>query len=176
MNFDLTKSIELLERTPKAYKALFYGLTSDWGTINEGENTWSAYNIIGHLIHGEKTDWIPRAKIILSDRADKTFEPYDRFAQERLYSHQTMDALLDEFERLRLQNLEELKSWSLTEKELRKIGIHPALGEVTLRQHLATWTIHDMAHLYQVSRVIVKHYGEDMGPWAQYTRILNPTG
>ena len=172
MNFDLKKSIELLERSPKTYETLFCNLNYNWNRINEGQNTWSAYNIIGHLIHGEKTDWIPRAKIILN-QGDKNFEPYDRFAQEKLYSTQTFEELITEFKILRINNVEELKSWNLTEQDLNKEGVHPDLGIVTLKQLISTWTIHDIIHLNQISRVIVKHYGEDIGPWKKYVRLLN---
>lgn len=173
MNFDLNKSIELLERTPEMYSALFSNCTQNWDTINEGENTWSGYNIIGHLIHGEKTDWILRAEIILGNKEDKTFEVYDRFAQEKLYSSQTTDELLEEFKTVRAKNIKTLKSWNLTEDDLDKKGVHPDLGIVTLRQLISTWTIHDMVHLNQISRVLVKHYAEDVGPWAKYTTLLN---
>ena len=157
MNFDLLKSIELLERTPQVYKSLFYRSTSDWTTINEGLNTWSAFDIVGHLIHGELTDWIPRAEIILSeDRSDKTFEPYDRFAQEKNSKGKTIDFLLEQFEELREFNLVKLKSWNLSATDLLKKGIHPELGEVTLKQLITTWTIHGIGHLNQISRVIVK--------------------
>ena len=173
MNFDLEQSIKLLQRTPQTYKALFYNLGADWATINEGPNTWCAIDIVGHLIHGENTDWIPRAKIILDDQIEnKTFEPYDRFAQENLYQGRTIESLLDEFEQLRMKNIEALKSWNLDETQLIKTGIHPDLGEVTLKQLIATWTIHDMSHLNQLSRVMVKHYKEDVGPWLAYSRIM----
>ncbi len=173
MNFDLYKSIELLRRSPIAYKALFYQLDTDYGNVNEGENTWSAFDIIGHLIHGEKTDWIPRARIILDNSIDdKVFEPYDRFAQEILSKGKSLDELLLEFEQLRKDNIDLLKSWNLDESQLNKTGIHPELGEVTLKQLIATWAIHDMSHLHQVSRVIVKHYHNDVGPWAAYSSIL----
>ncbi len=172
MNFDLKKSIELLERSPKTYETLFSNLNYDWNSINEGQNTWSAYNIIGHLIHGEKTDWIPRAKIILN-QGNKNFEPYDRFAQEKLYSTQTFEELIIEFKTLRINNVEILESWNLTEQDLSKEGIHPDLGIVNLKQLISTWTIHDMIHLNQISRVIVKHYEEDIGPWKKYVRLLN---
>lgn len=172
MNFDLEKSIELLQRSPSTYEALFANLTHDWATINEGPNTWSAYNIMGHLIHGEKTDWIPRAKIILNSPGN-SFEPYDRFAQEKLYSTQTFEALLNEFKDWRSQNLDTLKSWQLTPQDLDKEGLHPDLGLVTLRQLISTWTIHDMIHLNQLSRVMVKHYADDIGPWRKYVRLLN---
>ncbi len=173
MNFNLNKSIELLKRTPEVYLALLQNTNYDWDTINEGIGTWSGYNIIGHLIHGEKTDWIPRAELILSDNDYKTFEPYDRFAQEKLYSSQTTEELLKEFSLFRSQNIEKLVSWNLSESDLNKKGIHPDLGIVTLRQLIATWTIHDMAHLNQISRVIVKHYTEDVGPWKKYIKLLN---
>lgn len=173
MNFNLEKSIELLERTPKAYEVLLGDLSSDLGTINEGDATWSAYDILGHLIHGEKTDWIPRSEIILGNDKDKEFEPYDRFAQEKLYATQTIEELLEEFKRLRTKNIYEIKSWDLTQQDLDKKGIHPDLGEVTLRQLISTWTIHDMIHLNQLSRVIIKHYANDIGPWKNYVSLLN---
>ncbi len=173
MNFDLDKSIELLERTPKVYSELFIDSKYNWERVNEGENTWNAYNIIGHLIHGEKTDWIPRAEIILGNQDIKIFPPYDRFAQEKLYASQTTKELLNEFKTLRTENIEKLKSWNLTKKDLDKEGIHPDLGTVNLRQLISTWTIHDMTHLNQISRAIVRHYSEDIGPWRKYTRLLN---
>lgn len=172
MNFELGKSIEILKRTPKIYSSLFYDSLYDWDKIDEGTETWSGYNIIGHLIHGEKTDWIPRAEIILNDRENKTFEPYDRFAQDTLYSSQSTNELLNEFRGLRAQNIEKLLSWNLTEHDLQKEGIHPELGKVTLKQLIATWAVHDLGHLNQVSRVMVKHYAEDVGPWAKYNKLL----
>ena len=175
MNFDLKKSIEILERTPQVYNTLLANLEFGWDTINEGSETWSAYDILGHLIHGEKTDWIPRARIILSDKTDKNFIPFDRFAQFKDSEGKTTEQLLEEFRILRNQNLEELKSWNLNDQLLNKTGIHPNLGEVTLRQLIATWTIHDVGHLHQLSRVMVKHYAEDVGPWAQYSGILKGT-
>lgn len=172
MNFDLKKSIELLERSPETYEALLSNLKNDWNKINEGQDTWSAYNIVGHLIHGEKTDWIPRAEIILT-KENKKFEPYDRFAQEKLYSTQTFEELINEFKELRVRNVDKLKSWNLTEQDLDKQGMHPDLGLVTLKQLISTWTIHDMIHFNQISRVIVKHYADDIGPWKKYVRLLN---
>jgi hypothetical protein len=173
MNFDLNKSIEILERTPEVYLALFNNSKYNLDKINEGADTWSGYNIIGHIIHGEKTDWIPRAEMILGDSKNKTFDPYDRFAQEKLYSSQTTEELLTEFKTLRNQNIEKLISWNLSEPDLDKKGIHPDLGIVTLRQLISTWTIHDIAHLNQVSRAIVKHFSEDVGPWKKYNKLLN---
>jgi hypothetical protein len=172
MNFDLNKSIELLERTPELYAALFSNSKYNWDRINEGGDTWSGYNIIGHLIHGEKSDWIPRAEIILSNSENKTFEPYDRFAQEKLYSTQSAEELIAEFKKLRIENIEKLKSWHLSERDLDKQGIHPDLGIVTLRQLLSTWTVHDIVHLNQISRVIIKHYSKDVGSWKKYINLL----
>jgi hypothetical protein len=173
MNFDLNKSIEMLERTPDVYFALFNNSKHNWDKINEGIGTWSGYNMIGHFIHGEKTDWIPRAEIILGNKDNKTFEPYDRYAQDKLYSSQTTEELLAEFKILRNQNIQKLLSWNLSENDLNKQGIHPDLGTVTLRQLISTWTVHDIVHLNQVSRVIVKHYAEDVGPWKAYIKLLN---
>ena len=172
MNFSINKSIALLTRTPKVFKSLFYDLNFGWDEINDGPNTWNAFDIIGHLIHGEQTDWIPRARLILSESKDKTFDPFDRFAQEKLSVGKTMNELLDQFEELRIENLDTLKSWNLTQLDLNKTGIHPELGLVTLKQLISTWTIHDVAHLNQISRVLIKHYSEDVGPWAEYTRLL----
>nr|WP_299386237.1 DinB family protein [Allomuricauda sp.] len=132
MNFDLNKSIQILERTPSVFNALFGGMDSNWHTINEGPRTWSAYDIVGHLIHGEQTDWIPRAKIILGDATDKTFMPFDRFAQEKLSKGKSMEDLLEEFTSLRESSLDQLKLMNITAQDLEKKGVHPDLGEVTL--------------------------------------------
>ena len=172
MHFDLDKTIKILERTPAVFKALFYELDANWATINEGPRTWSAYDILGHLIHGEQTDWIPRAEIILCDGYNKTFEPFDRFAQEKLSQGKTMEDLLEEFASLRESSLNQLKSWKLSEEDLDKKGVHPDLGEVSLKQLLATWTVHDLAHINQMSRAMVKHYANDVGPWKNYIKIL----
>jgi hypothetical protein len=173
MNFNLKKSIEILDRTPDVYFALLNNSEHSLDKINEGIGTWSGYNILGHLIHCEKTDWIPRAEIILGDKDNKIFEPFDRFAQEKLYSSQSTSDLLQKFKTLRTRNIEKLLSWDLSENDLDKEGIHPDLGIVTLRQLISTWTIHDLAHLNQLSRVIIKHYKEDVGPWKKYTKLLN---
>lgn len=173
MNFQLDKSIDLLQRTPGVFKSLLYELNHDWCYINEGKNTWSAYDIIKHLIYDEVNGWIPRARIILSDHKNKTFEPLYQFPQEEVYADKTIEIILYEFEELRSRNLQELKSWRLTNVDLDKEGIHPKLGTITLRELLATWTIHDIAHLNQASRVLVKHYSKDVGPFSKYLSILN---
>ena len=172
-NFSLDKSIALLGRTPSLLKSWLYELNFGWDEVNEGPGTWSAYDVLGHLIHGEKTDWIPRARIILDEQArDTSFEPFDRFAQFELSEGKAMDQLLVEFEALRMANLKTLQSWKLGEEQLNLTGLHPDLGTVTLRQLLATWTIHDMGHIHQISRVLVKHYAADVGPWSAYIGVL----
>jgi hypothetical protein len=173
MSFNLEKSVELLQRTPAALNTLFHSMEHDWAHVNEGLDTWSAFDIVGHLIHGEMTDWIPRCKIILDDSiVDKTFIPFDRFAQEKASKGKSIEQLLEEFTRLRDRNVQLLQSWNLQEKELKKTGIHPDLGIVSLQQLIATWAVHDMSHIHQFSRVIVKHYKDEVGPWKQYIRIL----
>ncbi len=172
MNFDLNHSIDLLSRTPETLRTLLAGLPNDFVRSDEGDNTWSPYEVLGHLIHGEKTDWVPRAQIILSDRADKTFEPYDRFAQQQADQSRSIEVLLDEFASLRSQNLETLKAMNIRESQLDETGIHPALGTATLRELLATWTTHDLGHIAQIARVMAKQYQSEVGPWKAYLGIL----
>lgn len=171
MNFSLEKSIALLERTPKVYRVLLEGLES-WSSINEGGDSWSAWDIIGHLIFGEQTDWIPRIKLMLESEEVPTFTPYDRFAQKELFEGKTIEELLIQFELIRVENLNKLKSWNLSTKDLCKEGNHPDLGRVTVKELIATWTIHDMGHMNQLSRVMVKHYKDDVGPWSAYSKLL----
>ena len=171
MHFDLEKSIEVLERTPRVLRALLENLSDDWVYRNEGEETWSPYEVVGHLIHGEKTDWIPRMEVILSDKADKTFEPFDRFAQ-LIAEQKPLPALLDEFESLRAENLRILRSKNISGNDLKARGQHPAFGEVTLAQLLSTWLAHDLGHVAQISRVMAKQYKEEVGPWIAYLRVL----
>ncbi len=172
MNFDLNHSIDLLSRTPETLRTLLAGLPDDFVRSDEGDNTWSPYEVLGHLIHGEKTDWVPRAQIILSDRAVKTFEPYDRFAQQQADQSRSIEVLLDEFASLRAQNLKTLKSMNIEETQLDETGIHPALGTATLRELLATWTTHDLGHIAQIARVMAKQYQSEVGPWKAYLGIL----
>lgn len=172
MRFNLTESIEILSRTPSVFRGLLSGLSDEWIKNNEGGDTWSPYDIIGHLIHGEKTDWIPRAKIIVNKQADKVFEPFDRFAQFENSKGKSLEELLTEFEALRKVNIEALKSMQLTEELLNQTGIHPDLGEATLKQLLATWTIHDLSHINQMTRVMMQNYKEEVGPWKAYISLL----
>ena len=173
MSFHVDEAIGVLERTPAAFRALLGGLPDVWTTCNEGPETFSPFDVLGHLIHGERTDWIPRARIILTQGENRRFEPYDRFAQFRESEGKSLDQLLDEFARLRADNLQTLTRWQLTDAELALTGEHPELGEVTLRQLLATWVAHDLGHLSQVTRVMAKHYRDAIGPWRAYRSIMD---
>ena len=173
MQFTVEKSIEILERTPAVLKTLLSGLSDGWIMNNEGPETFSPYDVIGHLIHGEKTDWVTRAKIILEFGLSKPFTPWDRFAQYEESKGKTLLQLLDEFERIRKENMAWFKSLNLKETDLDKKGLHPKLGEVTLRNLLSTWVVHDLTHIAQVTRVMAKQYKEEMGPWPEFFRILN---
>jgi hypothetical protein len=173
MNFDLTEAIAVLERTPATFRALLGGLPDAWATCDEGPDTFSPFDNVGHLIHGERTDWIPRARIILAQGANRRFEPYDRFAQVRESAGKSLAELLAEFARLREENLAALRSWGLSERELSLEGEHPELGIVTLRQLLATWVAHDLGHVAQTARVMAKRYRDAVGPWRAYLPILD---
>lgn len=172
MKFSFEKSIEILERTPKTLEVLLTGLSEDWISNNEGEATWSVFDVIGHLVHGEKTDWIERTHIILSSEENKTFTPFDRFAQFKDSKGKTLAQLLKEFQELRTTNLQILKDLQIADPDLKKTGIHPSFGEVTLEQLLSTWVVHDLNHVSQISRVMAKQYKDSVGPWIDYLRIL----
>ena len=173
MKYSLENSIEILERTPAVLKTLLSNLNDGWIMNNEGPETFSPYDVIGHLIHGEKTDWVARTKIILEFGLSKPFEPYDRFAQFDDSKGKTLTQLLDEFETVRKENLFWFKGLNLSETDLDKKGMHPKLGEVTLRNLLATWVVHDLTHIAQITRVMAKQYKEEMGPWPEFFRILS---
>ena len=173
MSFVLDDAIAILERTPSAFDALLRGLPESWIRCDEGADTFTAFDNVGHLIHGERTDWIPRARIILAQGENRKFEPYDRFAQVRESAGKSLAQLLDEFEQLRAQNLSTLRGWNLSEQELALQGAHPDLGLVTLRQLLATWVVHDLGHLAQTARVMAKQYRGEVGPWRVYLPILD---
>ena len=172
MDFHIPDAIAVLERTPRTLQALLEGLAPPWTDANEGADTWSPHIIVGHLIHGERTDWIPRAKIILEQGANRRFTPFDRFAQFEESAGKALAELLDEFARLRSANLVILREWDLTDAELALTGEHPELGPVTLRQLLATWVAHDLGHLSQTTRVMAKQYREAIGPWRAYLGIM----
>lgn len=170
--FDLHKSMEVLERTPRVLKSLLIGLSDEWIHHNEGGETFSPFDVAGHLLHGETTDWVQRIKIILDDSGDRKFKPFDRFAQMEESKGKMIGEILDEFSYHRKHNLDFIKSLNLNESMLDKKGIHPAFGEVTMRQLLATWVAHDLGHIGQVVRVMAKQYKEEVGPWIEYLRIL----
>lgn len=173
MAFSLPEAVMVLERTPQVFRALLAGLPDAWLLADEGPETFSALENLGHLIHGERTDWMPRAAIILAQGADRRFEPYDRYAQRREMTGKSVAQLLDEFDTLRAANLARLRGWEISEAQLDLEGEHPALGRVTLRQLLSTWVAHDLGHLAQASRVMAKRYRDDVGPWRQYLPILD---
>ena len=173
MEFSLTRCFEILERTPTVLRTLLHGLPDDWVMQNEGEKTWSPYDIVGHLIHGERTDWIARARIILSDGPQKTFTPFDRFAMFDESKGKSLSQLLDEFESLRTENLRTLRSLGITPEQFSRTAQHPSLGQVTMRNLLATWTVHDLNHLHQMTRVMAKQYKSEVGPWVQFLGVMH---
>jgi hypothetical protein len=173
--FVVDEAVAILTRTPATLDALLRGLPEPWIAANEGAETWSPYDVVGHLIHGERTDWMPRAKIILEHGEARPFDKFDRFAQFELSRGRTLASLLDEFASLRQQNLRDLAALQLTERDLDRRGTHPELGAVTLRQLLATWTAHDLDHIVQISRAIARQYSDEVGPWRAYLRIISGT-
>ncbi|HQY11324.1 MAG TPA: DinB family protein [Ferruginibacter sp.] len=173
MKYNFERSYEILDRTPAVLQALLAGLSDDWIMPNEGPETFSPYDVVGHLIHGEKTDWTARAKMILEFGNTKTFERWDRTAMYEASKGKTMQQLLDEFAILRKENMNWFRSLNLTEADMDRKGMHPVLGEVTLRNLLATWVAHDLTHLAQIARVMAKQYKEEMGPWPEFFRILS---
>jgi DinB family protein len=164
MPHDLEQTIALLSRTPAVLNTLLRDLPEAWTLRNEGEKTWSAFDVVGHLIAGERTDWIPRAKRILEHGESKPFDKFDRFAQERESKGKSLPQLLDEFARARTESLRELRAMKLKPADLERRGTHPALGSVTLSQLLATWAAHDLTHLHQLSRIMASQYREAVGP------------
>ncbi len=173
MKYSIDGSLAILGRTPSVLKTLLSGVGDGWIMNNEGPETFSPYDVVGHLIHGEKTDWAARAKIILEFGLSKPFVPWDRFAQYEESKGKTLDQLLNEFDAVRKDNLVWLRSLNLTETDLDKKGMHPKLGEVTLRNLLATWVVHDLTHIAQITRVMAKQYKDEMGPWPEFFRILS---
>ena len=176
MEHNLEHTIALLTRTPPALNALLRDLPEAWTSQGEGEKTWSAFDIVGHLIHGDHTDWMPRARIILEFGETRAFEPFDRLGQERESKGKSMEQLLDEFARVRSKKLDELRALKLQPPDLARRGRHPALGVVTLSQLLATWATHDLTHLHQISRVMAHQYRGAVGPWSAYLGVLQCAG
>jgi DinB superfamily len=173
VGFDLAETLNLLERTPAALDTLLRGSSASWHAIDEGPGTWSAFEVVGHLIHGEESDWVPRARIILEHGDSRPFEPFDRFAQLTRFAGWSLDDLIDRFTELRTANLDVARSWRLTEDQLALPGRHPELGAVNLRQLLAAWAVHDLNHVGQIARVMARRYTEEVGVWRSYLSILD---
>jgi hypothetical protein len=179
--FSLSEATAILTRTPATLDALLRGLPNIWVRGNEGRNkdgkdTWSPFDIVGHLIVGERTDWMPRARIILDHGAARPFDPFDRFAQTKESQGKSLEPLLDEFARLRRVNLTALQALNLQPEDLARRGMHPELGMVTLAQLLATWAVHDLTHVHQLSRVMAYQYRDAVGPWSAYLGVLQCNG
>jgi hypothetical protein len=173
MKFETEKAYPVLDRTPAVLSALLSGLDEQWIINNEGPETFSSFDVVGHLIHGEKTDWPNRIKLILEKGTSSAFVPYDRFAMFKESEGKTLNQLLKEFEALRIKNMQWLRSLNLSELDLAKKGKHPNLGEVTMSQLIAAWVVHDLTHIAQISRVMAKQYKGAIGPWVEFFRVLN---
>jgi hypothetical protein len=175
MEFELHQAKDILRRTPATISSLLLGLPVEWVTGNEGPDTWSPLDIVGHLIHGEEADWIPRAQIILQHGESSAFEPFDRFAflERESSSGKGLSDLLSTFESLRARNLAALDDLDLSDDQLKLHGTHPEFGQVTLGQLIATWATHDLAHIVQIARVMAKQYDTAVGPWKAYLSVLN---
>ena len=173
LSFSMDDAAAILARTPATLDALLRDLPDTWIEANEGDGTWSPFDVVGHLIHGERTDWMPRARLILEHGEARPFETFDRFAQFAASRGRSLAALLDEFASLRRQNLESLHALKLTGADLDRRGRHPELGVVTLRQLLATWVAHDLDHVVQISRALARQYADEVGPWRAYLRIIS---
>jgi hypothetical protein len=172
MRFDLDQAKDILSRTPAVLDSMLSNLPPEWALGNEGDRTWSPFDVLGHLIHGERTDWIPRARVILRPGGPKTFDPFDRFAQFEASRGKSLGELLGTFASLRSDNIRALNELGVTAEDLVRTGEHPALGTVTLGELLATWVVHDLDHIAQITRVMAKQYGEAVGPWKVYLSVL----
>jgi hypothetical protein len=173
MDFDLEKAFAVLERTPKAIRELLADLPNEWLDATEGPNTWSPYAIVGHLLCAERANWLVRAKQMLDQGEQRRFVPFEREAPPRSPDSPTIAHLLDEFARERASNLATVRGWNLTDEQLALEGEHPQFGAVSLRQLLATWTVHDLGHIAQIARVMAKQYREAVGPWQTFLPIVN---
>jgi hypothetical protein len=172
MDFDLQHGLAILERTPATLRTLLEGLPDQWISANEGPNTWSPTQVVAHLAFGEKTDWIVRARIILEQGESVRFRPFDRTGHLEEARVKSLDALLDELAALRADNVETLRGWKLGDRELALEGEHPEFGPVTMRQLLATWVVHDLDHIVQISRTMARQYRDATGPWVAYLRVI----
>ena len=172
-SFAMEEAVAILERTPAAIDAMVRGLPAGWLAAHEGGETWSPFDVVGHLIHGERTDWLPRARTLLEHGEARAFDRFDRLAQFTASDGRTLESLLDEFAALRASSLGELAALRLSEADLDRRGRHPELGAVTLRQLLATWVAHDLDHVAQIARVLARQYSDEVGPWRAYLRIIS---
>lgn len=173
--FAVADAIAMLSRTPATLDALLRGLPESWITAHEGGETWSPFDVIGHLIHGEQTDWMPRARLILEHGDSRAFDAFDRFAQFAHSKGRTLPSLLDEFAEARADSVRSLAALQISDADLDRSGRHPELGGVTLRQLLATWVAHDLDHVVQVARVLARQYTDEVGPWRAYLRVISGT-
>lgn len=174
MNFNLQEAIEILERTPNTLEDFLSGLSSEWLTCNEGEGTWNVSEVIGHLIEGEKNDWIPRLETILMEGENEPFSEFDRFSHlNEPTAERTIQEKLIEFKTLRTQCIAQLKTLIQDDSDLERTGTHPAFGVVKARELIATWAVHDLTHISQIARVMAERYREDVGPWIEYLGVLN---
>jgi hypothetical protein len=174
MRFDLGLALPVLERTPGVLRALLHDLPTEWTDARDGAETWSPFDVVGHLIHGERTDWMPRAEMILREGESRVFPVFDRFAQFEASRGRSLAELLETFAELRRGNLDRLRGLALTPADLERRGRHPEFGPVTLSQHLATWVAHDLSHIRQIVRVMGRQYAEAAGPWTAYLPLLRP--
>ena len=172
MKFDLERSIEVLNATPATVRALLADLSDDWTASKSDRDNWEPYDIVGHYIYAEEADWIPRAKVILAQADDRTFPPFDRHGQFERPEGESLADRLDEFARIRAENIEILRSWELVDEELELKGVHPEFGEVSLSELIATWVVHDLTHIRQTATVMAKRYEDAVGPWKAYLSIL----
>lgn len=172
MNFQISQLIEIISQTPVTLKSLLGNLSDEWIYNSGDENVWTPFDVVGHLIHADETDWIPRAEIILANGENPTFEPFDRFGHFEKSKGKTLSELLETFADLRQKNIEIVKSWNLSDEQLNLKGIHPELGAVTLKQLLATWLVHDLTHIRQIVNVMAKQQTENVGVWKEYLSIL----
>jgi hypothetical protein len=175
-DFSLDEAIAVLTRTPATLNALLRGLPNIWVRGNEGKDTWSPFDIVGHLVFAERTDWMPRVRTILENGEARPFDPFDRFAQLKQSQDKSLEQLLDDFARLRRENLVALQALNLQQEDLTRRGRHPALGVVTLSQLLATWAVHDLTHVHQLSRVMAHQYRDAVGPWSAFLGVLQCAG
>lgn len=172
MEFGLEKSIEVLQATPATLRAMVGNLSEDWTAASGQQDDWGVFDVVGHLIHADVTDWIPRAEVILKQGTNRNFPPFDRFGQFERSKGRSLEDLLNDFAAVRAECIRTVKGWDLTDTELELNGIHPEFGEVSLRQLLSTWVVHDLTHIRQIATVMAKKYEAAVGPWREYLSIM----